>query len=217
MSDSTHHFWATVHIYGRSITQECPYLFTRRPSSYKPQAIQLAAREATVHLRHLSPRVNCRPFYYYPSCEGYGRLPQVTNEDHESDPTLLHLVRYMSVQEALYEQVTLDLIVAHGELARLNPRRREAEIDTSNPVVLFGRPIEPLRSNPTADPNPASISPRELHRILGNFSNGAVATATSNGHQCYPSIVAPPTSPSNPNTVVPAASTSARLAHLDVN
>ncbi|KAE8809213.1 hypothetical protein D1007_14258 [Hordeum vulgare] len=84
--DDTRRFWATVHIYGRSITQERLYRFMLRSSSYKPQAIQLAAREAIVQLQHLSPRVNCHPFYYYPSREGYGGPPQVTNGDHETDP-----------------------------------------------------------------------------------------------------------------------------------
>ncbi|KAE8780698.1 hypothetical protein D1007_46164 [Hordeum vulgare] len=91
-SDANRHFWATVHIYGRSITQERPYRFTGRSSSYEPQAIQLAAREVIVQLRHLSPRVNCLPFYYYPSREGYGRPPRVANGDQETDPTLLQLV-----------------------------------------------------------------------------------------------------------------------------
>ncbi|KAE8767211.1 hypothetical protein D1007_61468 [Hordeum vulgare] len=216
-SDAIHHLWATIHIYGRSITQERPYRFTRRSTSYEPQAIQLAAREATVQLRHLSPRVNSRSFYYYPSHEGYGRLLQVANGDHETDLALLHLVNYIRAHEALYEQVTLDLIAARGELARLEPRRREAEPDASNPIVLFQRPIEPLRSNPAADPNHAAISPEELHRILGISSNGMVATAPRNKHHRYPSLVAPLSSPSNADAMVPTASMSVRPAHLDVS
>ena len=42
-SDAIHHFWATVHIYGRGTTSERPYRFTGRMTSDEPQAIQLAA------------------------------------------------------------------------------------------------------------------------------------------------------------------------------
>ena len=75
MSGESRQFWATVHVYGRGLTPERPYRFTGRTTSFEPQAIQLAAREAIVQLRHLSPRVNCRSFYYYPSRDGYGRPP----------------------------------------------------------------------------------------------------------------------------------------------
>ena len=60
MSGEDHQFWATVHIYDRGLAPERPYRFTGRTTSFEPQAIQLAAREAIVHLRHLSPRVNWR-------------------------------------------------------------------------------------------------------------------------------------------------------------
>ncbi|KAE8784905.1 hypothetical protein D1007_41436 [Hordeum vulgare] len=143
-SDAIRYFWDRVHIYGRSVIQERPHRFTGRTTSYDPEAIQLAAREAIVQLRHLSPRVNCRSFHYYPSHEGYGRPLQVTSRDHETDPALLHLVRYLRAQEALYDQVTLDLLVTREELACLDPRRREVEPDASNYVVFFGRPIELL-------------------------------------------------------------------------
>ncbi|KAE8806678.1 hypothetical protein D1007_17036 [Hordeum vulgare] len=130
------------------------------------------------------------------------------SKDHETDPALLHLVCYIRAQEALYYQVTLDLIAACGEFAHLDPRRREVEPNASNPVVLFGRPI---------NPNHAPISREELHRILEISSNGTVATTPRNGHHRYPSLVAPPSSLSNPDVVVLAASTSVRPAHLDVN
>ncbi|KAE8808990.1 hypothetical protein D1007_14413 [Hordeum vulgare] len=122
---------------------------------------------------------------------------------------------YVRAQEALYDQVTLDLIAARVELARL--RRREAEPEASNPVVLFGRPIELRRSVPAADPSHTPISPEELPRILGISSNGTVATPSRNGHPRYPDLVAPPPSLSNHDAVVPADSTSARPAHLNVN
>ncbi|KAE8776924.1 hypothetical protein D1007_50360 [Hordeum vulgare] len=215
-SGDIRHFWATVHIYGRSITQEHPHRFTRRPTAYEPEAIQLAAREAIVQLQHLSPAVNCCSFYYYRSREGYGKLIQVATGDHETDPPpLLHLVRYVRAQEALYDQVTLALIAARTELARL--RRREAEPKASSPVVMFGRPIELQRSVSAADPNHAPISPEELRRILGISSNGTVATVPHNGHPRYPVLVAPPSSPSNRDAVVPANSTSRRPTHLNVN
>ena len=103
MSGESHQFWATVHIYGRGLSPERPYRFTGRTTSFEPQAIQLAAREAVVQLRHLSPRVNCRLFYYYPNRDGYGRPPQVPNGVHETDPALLHLVCYVSALEELFD------------------------------------------------------------------------------------------------------------------
>jgi hypothetical protein len=102
-SDTIHHFWATVHIYRRGSTAERPYRFTGRMAPDESQAIQLAAREAVVQLRHRSPRVNCRSFYYYPSREGYGNPTQVTNGDQESDPALVHLVHYLRAQEILFD------------------------------------------------------------------------------------------------------------------
>ncbi|KAE8794744.1 hypothetical protein D1007_30465 [Hordeum vulgare] len=179
-SGDIRHFWATVHIYGRSISHERPHRFTGRLTFYEPEAIQVATREEIVQLRHVSPGVNCRTFYYYPSREGYGRTIQVVSGDHETDPTLLHLVRYVRAQEALYDQVTLDLIAARAELARLS--RREAEPEASNPVVLFGRLIELQRSVPAANLNHVPISPEELRRLLGISSNGTVAIAPCNGH-----------------------------------
>ena len=88
MYGESRQYWATVHIYGRGLSPERPYRFTGSSTSFEPQAIQLAAREAIVQLRQLSPRVNCRSFYYYPRREGYGRPPQVANRDHETDPAL---------------------------------------------------------------------------------------------------------------------------------
>ncbi|KAE8782745.1 hypothetical protein D1007_43841 [Hordeum vulgare] len=197
------------------VSPKRPHRFTGRTTSYEPEAIELAAREAIVQLRHLSPGVNCRSFYYYPSHEGYGRPLQVASGDHETDPALLHLVRYLIVQEALYTQVTLNLVAAREELARLDPRKREVEPDAINPVVLFGRPIELQRSVPTADPNHAPISHEELRRILAISSNGTVATAPCNGHHRNPNLLDPPPSPSNREAVVPTNSASARPAHLD--
>ncbi|KAE8795297.1 hypothetical protein D1007_29849 [Hordeum vulgare] len=198
-------------------TQERSHRFTGRTTSYEPEAIQLETREAIVQLRHLSPRVKCRSFYYYPSREGYGRPLQVTSGDHETDPALLHLVRYLRAQEALYDQVTLVLLAAREELACLETRRRGVEPDGSNPVVLFEIPIELLRSISAADQNHAPNSCEELHRILGISSNSTVTTTPRNGNHRYPSILAPPPSPSNRDAMVPGNSTSARPAHLDVN
>ena len=77
-------------------------------------------------------------FHYYPRREGYGRPPQVANGDHETDPALLHLVCYVSALEALFDQITIDLIAARGKLVRRAPARKENEPNTDNPVVLFG-------------------------------------------------------------------------------
>lgn len=215
--DAIRHLWATVHIYNSGISPERPYLFTGRSTYYEPQAIKLAAREAIVQLWHLSLRVNCRSFSYYLSREGYSRPPEVTNRENETDFTLLHLVCFIRAQEALYEHVTLDLIAVRGELSRQTPRRREAEPDATNPVVFFGRSIEPLRSTPAADHNHAHISLEQLCHILGFFSNGAVATTPSNGRHLYRSLVSTHPTPRNHDTVVPEASTCARPTRLDVN
>ena len=171
MSGEDHQFWATVHIYGRGMSPERPYRFTGRTTSFEPQAIQLAAREAIVQLRQLSPRVNCRSFYYYPRREGYGRPPQVANGDHETDAALLYLVRYVSALEGLFDQITLDLIATRGELIRRPPTRREAEPDADNPVVLFGQPIETLRSAPAINQG-ALMTPEVLRRLLGHTPMG---------------------------------------------
>ena len=173
MGGESRQFWATVHVYGRGLSPERPYRFTGRTTSFEPQAIQLAAREAVVQLRHLSPRVNCRSFYYYPSRDGYGRPPQVANGDHETDPALLHLVRYVSALEDLFDQITLDLIAAHGELIRRVSARGEDEPNTDNPVLLFGQPIESLRSTPVIDQNKCFIA-ISASSLLGTHSSGIV-------------------------------------------
>ncbi|SPT17982.1 unnamed protein product [Triticum aestivum] len=217
MSGESHQFWATVHIYGRGLSPERPYRFTGRTTSFEPQAIQLAAREAIVQLRHLSPRVNCRSFYYYPSRDGYGRTPQVANGDRETGPALLHLVRYVSALEELFDQITLDLIAARGELVRRAPARGEDEPDTVNPVVLFGQPIESLRSAPTIDQN-TLVSPEVLRRLLGTHSNGIVANNPRDGHHRYPDPAAPQPHPANSDGGTRGeASMSTRPARLDIN
>ena len=48
MSGEDRQFWATVHIYDRGLSLERPYRFIGRTTSFEPQAIQLAAREAIV-------------------------------------------------------------------------------------------------------------------------------------------------------------------------
>jgi hypothetical protein len=217
-SDAIHHFWATVHIYGRGTASERPYRFTGRTTSDETQAIQLAAREAVVHLRHRSPRVNIRPFYYYPSREGYGSPTQVANGDHESDPALVHLVRYLRAQEALFDQVTLDLIATRRTLALLTPVRSEAAPAVDTPIVLFGRPVEPPSSAPVIYPGNAFASPEELRRLLEPYSNGTVASTPREGHHHYTSPAAPhPTPASSDAEAHGEASTSTRRARLDVN
>jgi hypothetical protein len=214
-SDAIHHFWATVHIYGRGPTSERPYRFTGRTTSDEPQAIQLAAREAVVHLRHRSPRVNCRSFYYYPSREGYGSPIEVANGDQESDPALVHLVRYLRAHEALFDQVINDLITARRTLALLTPARREA---TSTPTVLFGRPIEPSGPAPVVHPGNTFATPEELHRLLEVYSNGAVSSTPGGGHHRYPIPAAPHPTPASSDTEAHVeAPASAGRARLDVN
>ena len=217
MGGESRQFWATVHIYGRGLTPERPYRFTGRTTSFEPQANQLAAREAIVQLRHLSPRVNCRSFYYYPSRNGYGRPPRVASGDHETDPALLHLVRYVSVLEELFDQITLDLIAARGELLRRALARGRDESGTDNPVVLFGQPIKSPRPATVIDQN-ALVSPEVMRRLFGARSNGIVANNPREGHHHCPDPAAPQPPPANTDSeALGEASASTRHGRLDIN
>jgi hypothetical protein len=130
---------------------------------------------------------------------------------------LLHLVRYVSALEALFDQITLDLIAARGELVRRASARGEEEPDADNPVVLFGQPIESLRSAPALDRN-ALVSPEVLRRLSGTHSSRIVANNPRDGHHRYPDPAAPQPHPANPDGEARGeASTSARRARLDIN
>ena len=80
MSGEDRQFWATVHIYGRGLSPERPYRFTGRTTSFEPQAIQLAAREAIVHLRHLSPRLTVARSTTTPDVKGMVDHPKLPTE-----------------------------------------------------------------------------------------------------------------------------------------
>ena len=124
---------------------------------------------------------------------------------------------YVSALEDLFDQITLDLIVARGELVRRAPARGEDEPDADNPVVLFGQPIESLRSAPAIDQN-ALVSPQVILRLLGTRSNGIVANNPRDGHHRYPDPAAPQPHPANPDGETRGeASTSTRQARLDIN
>ena len=106
-------------------------------------------------------------------------------------------MRYVSALEELFDQITLDLIAARGELVRRAPARGEDEPDADNPVVLFGQPIESFRSAPAIDQN-ALVSPEVLRRLLGTRSNGIVANNPARV------IIATPTlQPLNPLQLIP--------------
>ena len=126
-------------------------------------------------------------------------------------------MRYVSALEGLFDQITLDLIAARGELVRRAPARGEDEPDADNPVVLFGHPIESLRSGPAIDQN-TLVSPEVLRRLLGTRSNGIVANNPRDGHHRYPHPAAPQSHPANPDGETRGeASTSTRQARLDIN
>ena len=126
-------------------------------------------------------------------------------------------MRYVGALEELFDQITLDLIAARGELIRRAPARREDEPDADNPVVLFGQPIEPLRTSPAIGQN-ALVSPEVLRRLLGTRSNGIVANNPRDGHHRYPDPAAPQPHPANPDGETRGeASTSTRHARLDIN
>ena len=117
----------------------------------------------------------------------------------------------------MFDQITIDLIAARGELVRPTPARREDEPDVDNPVVLFGQPIETLRSAPATNRD-ALMTPEVLRRLLGTHSNGIVANNPRDGHHRYPDHAVPPPSPTNPGSETRGeASTSTRHARLDIN
>ena len=83
--------------------------------------------------------------------------------------------------------------------------------------MLFGQPIETLRSAPTINQD-ALMTTEVLRRLLGAHSNGVVANNTRDGHQHYPDPAVPPPSPTNPGSETRGeASTSTRHARLDIN
>ena len=123
---------------------------------------------------------------------------------------------YVSALEELFDQITLDLIAARGELFRRAPAR-EVEPDADNLVVLFEHPIEPLRSAPAIDQN-TLMSLEVLRRLLGTHSNGIVASNPRDGHHHYPDPAAPQPQPANPDGETRGeTSAAARPAHLDIN
>ena len=97
------------------------------------------------------------------------------------------------------------------------PVRGEDEPNADNLVVLFGQPIESLRSAPVIDQN-TLMSPEVLRRLLGTRSNGIVANNPRDGHHRYPDPAAPQPPPANPDGENRGeASASTRQAHLDIN
>ena len=126
-------------------------------------------------------------------------------------------MRYVSALEALFDQITIDLIAARGELVRRALAREGNEPNTDNPVVLFGQPIETPRSAPAISQG-AAITPEVLRRILGTHSNGVVANNPRDGYHHYLDTAVPPPSPTNPGRETRGeASTSTRHARLDIN
>ena len=126
-------------------------------------------------------------------------------------------MRYVSALEALFDQIPIDLITAQGELVRRAPARREDEPDADNPVVLFGQPIETLRSA-LATNRDALMTPEVLRRLLGARSNGIVANNPRDGHHHYPDSVAPQPQPANPDGETRGeTSAPARPTHLYIN
>ena len=124
---------------------------------------------------------------------------------------------YVSALEGLFDQITLDLIAARGELIRRAPARREDEPDADNPVVLFGQPFESLRTALAIDQN-TLMSPEVLRRLLGTRSNGIVANNPRDGHHRYPDPAAPQPHPANLDGETRGeAPTSTRHARLDIN
>ena len=126
-------------------------------------------------------------------------------------------MRYVSALEALFDQITIDLIAARGELVRRAPAREENEPNADNPVVLFGHPIEFLRPAPAIGQG-AAITPEVLRRILGAHSNGVVANNPRDGHHHYPDPAVPQPPPANSDGEARGEnSTATRHARLDIS
>uniref|UniRef100_A0A8I6X1L1 Uncharacterized protein n=1 Tax=Hordeum vulgare subsp. vulgare TaxID=112509 RepID=A0A8I6X1L1_HORVV len=170
-SEAIRYFWASVHTYGGNPSLECPHHFTGRAATNEAQARQLAAREAIVQMRHPSPCMNSRLFFYYPSREDYGSLTRVANGDLEGDPTLVQVVRYLRAQEALVDLITSNLIMSRMPTARRTPTSYEATAASNNQHVFFGRHVGPLRFAPPA------MTPAELHHSLDAFYSEAMPRA----------------------------------------
>ena len=78
--------------------------------------------------------------------------------------------------------------------------------------MLFGQPIESLRTAPAIDQN-ALVSLEVLRRLFGTRSNGIVANNPRDGHHRYPDPAAPQPPPANPDgEIYGEASTSTRQA-----
>ena len=83
--------------------------------------------------------------------------------------------------------------------------------------MLFGQPIESLRSAPAMDQN-TLVSPEVLRRLSGTRSNGIVSNNPRDSHHRYPDPAAPQLHPANPDGETHGeASTSTRHARLDIN
>jgi len=126
-------------------------------------------------------------------------------------------VRYVSALEALFDQITIDLIAARGELVRRAPARGEDEPTPATPVGRLGQPIATPRSAPASGQG-VLMTPEVLRHLLGAHSNGIVANNPRDGHHRYPDPAVPLPSPTNPSSETRGeASTSTRHARLDVN
>ena len=87
----------------------------------------------------------------------------------------------------------------------------------ANPIMLFGQPIESLRSAPVIDQN-TLMTPEVPRRLLGTHSSGIVANNPRDGHHRYPDPAVPQPPRANPDSEKRGeTSTSTRQARLDIN
>lgn len=122
--------------------------------------------------------MNNRSVCYYPSHDGYGSPTHVANEDLETHPALVQVVRYLRAHEALIKHITSDFVVSCTPTTRWTPASHEAATASSNHPVLARRPILSVRSAPSfmlANPTMTLV---ELHRSLDAFCNEVVPRAS---------------------------------------
>ena len=113
-------YWAKVHVYqGGRAGQIVSHRYTGKPMPTPSLAIQIAAWEAIVCLRHSDPGMDCRAFRYYPNgttaAEAVFACPL-----HERDVAVVHLTQYLAAQHEMILQLSESLTMSRRTLSLLH-------------------------------------------------------------------------------------------------